>query len=274
VGETYKVLQGKRVIVTRAAEQSEALVQALRGAGAIPVLLPMVTFALPEDPAPLDESIRRLPQFDWLFLTSQNALRALENRCAFLGLSLQELAKGVQIAAVGPATAEAIEHSGMEVAYVAKKHQGVALAHELSAIVKDRKIFLPRSDRANPDLVQALEQFAAYVTEAVAYKTILPTEAETKDYLQELELGADAVLFFSPSAVHNLQDILKAARFVVLSRTSAFTAIGPVTERALREAGVGRILSAADTNVSAVLHALAEHFSNSVETLPAGAKRA
>ena len=48
----------------------------------------------------------------------------------------------------------------------------------------------------------------------------------------------------------------------------------PMIEELLREAGVGRILSAADTNVSAVLHALAEHFSNSVETLPAGAKRA
>lgn len=274
MGETYKGLKGKRIIVTRAAEQSEALVQALRGADAIPVLLPMVTFALPNDPSPMDESIRGLSQFNWLFLTSQNALRALENRCTLLGLSLQGLVKGVQIAAVGPATAEAIQHSGMEVAYVAKKHQGVALAHELSAVVKDKRIFLPRSDRANLDLVQALVQFGALVTEVVAYKTILPTESESRGYLQELELGADAVLFFSPSAVHNLQDMLKAARFVVLSRTSVFTAIGPITERALRAAGVGRILSAADTNVSAVLQVLDENFSKSVETLPAGAKRA
>jgi uroporphyrinogen-III synthase len=274
VGELYKSLLGKRIVVTRAVEQSESLLAALRENGAVPVLLPMVSFALPTETAPLDDALRLLQQFDWIFLTSQNALRALVGRCEFLQLSLKDLATGVQIAAVGPATADAIRNSGLEVAYLAKKHQGVALAQELSASIKGKKIFLPRSDRANPDLGQALENFAAQVTEVVAYQTVLPTEAETKNYLRELEQGADAILFFSPSAVHNLQDMLKAARFVVLSRTVAFTAIGPVTEKALRETGVARILVAADTNVAAVLRALAEHFAISPAGLPAGAKHA
>ncbi len=88
MAETYKSLQGKRIIVTRAVEQSESLLQALSENGAIPVLLPMVSFSPPDDPAPLDEALGHLRQFDWLFLTSQNALRALEGRCAILNISL------------------------------------------------------------------------------------------------------------------------------------------------------------------------------------------
>jgi uroporphyrinogen III methyltransferase/synthase len=274
VGETYKSLEGKRIIVTRAAEQSESLLQSLRENNAVPVLLPMVSFSLPDDTGPLDDAIQNLGEFDWMFLTSQNALRALENRCGYLHVILREIMADVQIAAVGPATSEAALSRGLQVAYVAKKHQGTALAEELSAVVGGKKILLPRSDRANPDLVQALERLGAVVTDLVAYKTVRPTEAENANYISEIERGANAILFFSPSAVHNLQDMLGAARFVVLSRTMAYSAIGPVTERALRETGVSRIVAAADTNVAAVLQALDDHFSTTPVELPAGAKHA
>ncbi len=274
MAEAYKSLQGKRIIVTRAVEQSESLLHALSENGAIPVLLPMVSFSPPDDPAPLDEALGHLRQFDWLFLTSQNALRALESRCILLKLSLKELMADVQLAAVGPATSEAAQNHGLQVAYVAKRHQGTALAEELSALVGGKKILLPRSDRANHDLVQALQKLGAHVTDVVAYKTVRPTEAETMNYVNEIDQGASAVLFFSPSAVHNLQDMLGAAKFVVLSRKMAFTAIGPVTEKALRESGVDQILSAADTNVAAVLQSLAEYFANKEQHSPAGAKHA
>ena len=74
-----------------------------------------------------------LGRYDWLFLTSQNALRALQERSEFLGLQLPKELEGVRVAAVGPATAEAARNAGLEVDYVARKHQGVALAEELAA---------------------------------------------------------------------------------------------------------------------------------------------
>jgi uroporphyrinogen III methyltransferase/synthase len=274
VSETYNTLKGKRIIVTRAIEQSESLLLALRHNGAIPVLLPMVSFAPPDDAAGLDQALNELSHFDWVFLTSQNVLPALEKRCELLKLPFKELMASVQIAAVGPATAESAQSSGLKVTYVAKKHQGVALAEELSAIIKGKKILLPRSDRANRDLVQSLDRFGAHVTEVVAYKTIRTSEVETREFLSEIQQGADAILFFSPSAVHNLRDMMGSAKFVILSRAVAYTAIGPVTEKALRDAAVDRVISAADTNVDAVLLVLIDHFSGSLQSLPAGAKHA
>lgn len=273
MGETIKRLQGKRVVVTRAVEQSASLVAALRGSGAVPVLLPMVSFAPPDDPGPLDEVLKNLGQFDWLFLTSQNALRAMQDGCSLLGLQLAEAIRGVQIAAVGPATAEAAEQAGLQLAYVAQKHQGVAMAEELGERVRAKRVLLPRSDRANRDLVEVLGRLGSHVTEVVAYKTIHPNEEKTRNCLLEMEKGADAVLFFSPSAVHRLQEILGAAKFVILSREILFTAIGPVTERSLRSAGVERVLASNGANVSAVVEMLTSFFENREQKLHAGAKR-
>jgi uroporphyrinogen III methyltransferase/synthase len=272
VADFNQALQGKRVIVTRAVEQSENLVAELRKNGATTVLVPMVSFAPPEDIAPFDEVLRNLHSFHWLFLTSQNAIRAIQDRSLSLELSMLEMMRGVQIAAVGPATAEAAEEAGLKVTYVAQKHQGVALAQELAERVKGQRVLLPRSDRANQDLVELLNKLGAPVTEVIAYRTIRPAEDEIAKYASEIERGADAILFFSPSAVRHLQDIVGAAKFVILSRAAAFTAIGPVTEKALRAAGVQRIISAKDTQVMAVIDALIDFFSASNQ-LQAGAKR-
>src|SRR5208282_5146775 len=132
VGEACaNFLRGKRVLVTRAAEQSEGLMEALLEEGAVPVLLPLVAFAPPGDPMRLDEAIRECSRYDWIFLTSQNAVRALQERSQLLNLNLAKAAAGVRVAAVGPATAEAAERAGLQVAHVAAKHQGEALADEL-----------------------------------------------------------------------------------------------------------------------------------------------
>ena len=267
-----KILNGKRVVITRAIEQSESVVKALREYGAIPVLLPMVAFAPPDNTELFDQVLRDLRRYDWIFLTSQNALRAMQDRCTVLDLSLAEAIAGVKIAAVGPATADAAEIAGLEVAYVAKKHQGVALAEELSAVVKGKNVLLPRSDRANHYLVEALQKYGAAVTEVVAYKTIRPTEDENRQHLAEIERGADAILFFSPSAVHHMRDLVGGARFVISSNSIAYTAVGPVTARALRDTGVQRIIAAVDVRSETVVDALIDFFSGAQHGLPAGAK--
>jgi uroporphyrinogen-III synthase len=262
---------GKRVVVTRAAEQSEAIFNALREGGAVPVSLPMVMFAPPDDFAQLDQAIRDLADHDWLFLTSQNALRALERRCRHLTVSLAERLSHVRIAAVGPATAEAAESAGLRVWYIAKKHRGVALAEELAGELNEKSVLLPRSDRANRALVEALKDHGARVVEVVAYKTLRPEGDEARDRQRLLRERVDAVLFFSPSAVRHLQEFLGTEEFCGLSRKSAFAAVGPVTMHALQEAGaIGSVL-AQHTTVNSILEALANFFS---QTEQAGVKRA
>jgi uroporphyrinogen-III synthase len=274
VGETgAKPLAGRRVVVTRAAEQCQPVVEALREAGAEAVLLPLVAFAVVENPDELDECLKGLGRFDWVFFTSQSAVRALQERAGKTGISLGQSFSGAKIAAVGPATADAVRAAGLNVDYVSRVHNGVALAEELAGEIRGKNVFLPRSDRANPDLVAALQRHGATVKPVVAYKTVAPdVEAGTTEEILA-KGGVDAVLFFSPSAVHHLREILGAERFRELSRRAAFVAIGPVSDKALREERVDRILVAADTTVVATISTLTEYFTKAGQAQPAGAKQ-
>lgn len=268
-----KPLAGKRVVVTRALEQSQTLVNALRDAGAEPILLPLVAFAAPDNPGELDACLRNSARFDWVFFTSQNALRAVQQRCASLELSLPRILQDVKIAAVGPATAEAATAAGLTVNFISRIHTGVALAEELSSETQNKRVLLPRSDRANPDLIEVLNLHGWQVTPVVAYKTVSPN-SDSPDALESLLRGdADAILFFSPSAVHHLRDLVGSQRFRELSHQSIFVAIGPVSENALKAEGVGRSLLARDSTVAAAVAILSEYFAKAGQQQPAGAKQ-
>jgi uroporphyrinogen-III synthase len=265
-------LAGKRVVVTRAIEQCDSLCNNLQARGAAPILLPLISFAPPEDFAPLDAALRDCSQFDWLFLTSQNVLRSLLERCTSLKLSLADAVGHVRIAAVGPATGRAAADAGLTIAHVAANHHGLALAEELHAELLGCRVFLPRSDRANPELPEALRRLGAEVIEAVAYLTVRPGDPDPAVLSAVSDGDADAILFFSPTAVLHFRDLLGEEKFHAVQEKAIFAAIGPVTARALQDAGIERVVSAKDTTVPAVIAVLEKYFAGARQPL-AGAKR-
>ena len=275
MGETSTTgLVGKRVVITRAAAQSDALARELTTRGAIPVVLPLVSFAEPEDFAPLDAALADIQQFDWMVLTSAQAFRAVVKRGEELKLNLIRTGSKLQIACVGPVTAEAARQAKFRVEYVAETHTGAALAAELGQRLQGAKVFLPRSDRANSDLPPALKQHGAVVTEVVAYRTLRPTVIDERNVRQIAEGTADAVLFFSPSAVQHFADLFGGEQLRALQDKLAIGAVGPVTANALREAGVRRLVISVDTTAAAVIEALEKYFAGTVKQEKVGAKRA
>ena len=126
-------LSGKRIIITRSAAQSETIARELTARGAVPVVLPLVSFAEPEDFAPLDAAILEIQRFDWMILTSAQAVRSVAKRCEDLKRSLVRSESKLRIGCVGPVSAEAARQAGLPVEYVAEMHTGAALAEELPA---------------------------------------------------------------------------------------------------------------------------------------------
>src|SRR5438445_5314874 len=184
------------------------LVGELSERGAIPVVLPLVSFAEPEDFAPFDQAVAQIDQFDWLILTSAQTVRAVIQRTADLQLPIVGTDGRLRVACVGPVTAEAARKANLPVEYVAASHNGVALANELGSRVQGANVLLPRSDRANPDLPAALKRHGAQVTEVIAYRTLRPTGADQEKLKETADAEADAVLFFSPSAVQFFAELL------------------------------------------------------------------
>jgi len=265
-------LYGKRVLITRAEEQSQDLFQRLRDLDAVPVCAPLIRFAPVEESGPLDAALRNLDRFDWLFLTSQNALRFVLERSRVLGVSLTQAASAIRVAAVAPVTAAAAEKAGLHVAYVANKHQGIGLAEELGPQLLGRRVLLPRSDHAGRQLPDALRKVGAEVEDVIAYRT-LETQSGANNLRAMVRRGAiDAIVFYSPSAVQHFSDILGGEQAEMAGDQMLFVAIGPVTAGALRESGVVRIVQAADTGTRAVVEALRQAFDSAASSTSAGAQ--
>jgi uroporphyrinogen III methyltransferase/synthase len=266
-------LAGKRIVITRAALQSDAISKQLSALGAIPIVFPLVAFTDPDVFARLDAALAQMDAFDWVIFTSGQAVRAVVTRSEALKVSLKPVGSRPLFAAVGPVSAKAVRQAGLAVEYVANTHNGVALADELGERLRGRSVLVPRSDQANRDLPAALKRQGAQVTEVTAYRTLQPTDVD-KRKLDRIAAGeADAILFFSPSAVRNFGVLAGVEQLRHLQDKLAITAVGPVTAGALREAGAERIVVAGDTTTMAVVQVLEEHFAKTIRQSAAGVKR-
>jgi uroporphyrinogen III methyltransferase/synthase len=257
---TEKPLAGKRIVVTRAPEQAQELVRSLEDLGARVLLLPMVSFAPPDDWGAVDAALRRLSEFDWVLFTSQNAVRFLAGRAAQLRPANRWPEPGPRIAAVGAATAGAATQEGFRVDYVAREHSGEALARELRDSLAGSRVLLPRSDRADDRLPGALATLGAQVTEVVAYRTAAPPSADAGIVAAIAAGDVDAIVFSSPSTYHNLAGLLGEAALKKISERVAFAAIGPTTAGAMRKAGVRVEIEAGETSAAGLADAIAKHY--------------
>jgi uroporphyrinogen III methyltransferase/synthase len=230
-----KPLFGKRALVTRSREQASALSQRLRELGAEPLEYPAIAIAPPKDIAPLDEAIARLSTYDWLIFTSANGVRALADRMSEKGLDMQALAR-LKIAAIGPATAQALAEYGLRVDYMPQ----VYLAKEIAAGIGDvagQRILLPRAARAPKQLAQALRGKGAVVDEVAAYRTLtVGAPDELKAMLADGQV--DIVTFTSSSTVRNLAAGLQDPTAANILSRCLVACIGPVTARTAARLGI------------------------------------
>jgi uroporphyrinogen III methyltransferase / synthase len=272
LGRASQSLAGKRVVVTRAPEQASELIRELERLGAEVLILSTVSFAPPSDWQPVDSALRAIDEFDWILLTSQNAVRFLAQRVRELKLGPKVLeTEKPSIAAIGSATARAASESGFRVDYTARERSGEGLARELQASLKNSRVLLPRSDRADDRLPNLLRGAGAQVTEVVAYRTAVP-EPPNAGIVDRVQRGeVDAIVFASPSAYHNLSDVIGAKQLAELSSRLDFAAIGPTTARALREAAARVAIEANESSAAGLADAIAKHYRRQVLANDSGA---
>jgi uroporphyrinogen-III synthase len=230
-------LIGRRIVVTRAARQSGGLQERLEQQGAEVLLLPTIEIAPPDSYMPLDDALQHIANFDWLVVTSANAVRVLDERLTKFGLTSAAL-KHLRCAAIGPSTAEAVRDLGLAVEIVPERAVGEALAVALADRVHGQRVLLVRAAMARDVVPDALTAAAAQLTVVDAYRTVIPTDAvKQAKAIFGAELLPDAVVFTSGSTVTHLLDVLREAG-ITFPRAVRCVSIGPVTSVALRDAGL------------------------------------
>src|SRR5260370_4735994 len=138
-----RTLEGRRIVVTRAPEQSKELRERLEESGAEVMVLPLIRFLEPEETVDLDRAIRSLEEFDWLSFTSANAVAFFQRRCRALGMGPS--GKAPKIAAVGSATRLALQKEGLQASLVPAEFSGAGLAAGLAGAIAAEKVLPPPS---------------------------------------------------------------------------------------------------------------------------------
>ncbi len=247
-------LEGKRVLVTRPRAQAAALIEKLAGLGAVPVVFPTIEISAPEDPALLDRAIADLPAYRWVIFTSVNGVTAFWQRLAGLAKDKQVFS-GVQVAAIGPATAQALQERGVRPDFVPDEYIGEAILPGLGDVAGQR-ILLPRADIARKALVDELSRQGAYPEEIAAYRTV-PAQPDPQA-LRELEQGVDIATFTSSSTVRNFFELLGGQAQALLAG-AVIACIGPITALEARKQGLGVQVVAEEYTVDGLVNALLKY---------------
>lgn len=253
VAEAQQPLRGKRIVVTRAEEDAEALSTRLRAAGAEPVALPLIRIENTSNLKALGEASARWASYDWLVFTSPHGVAHFLADVALAG------AAQPRIAAVGPATARALEAHGLRVDAIPAVFAAAHLPDAILAIQPDlldaRIAVIGPEEAGGPReegmLVERLGRLGAEVDEVAAYRTLPAAlgEADPTDW--------DAITFASGSAARALADLLEARHLPAHTRV---VCIGPGTARAAQEAGFRVTAVAREPSLDGLVAALFDSF--------------
>lgn len=254
-------LFGKRFLITRPRAQAESFVRLLQQQGAETICIPTIEIAPPEDLQPLDTAVREIASFDSLVLTSVNGVEAFFARLKANQLDLRSLA-GLQIVAVGPRTAEALEQRGLRPDLIPARYQAEGLVEELLAQgVRGKRFLYPRAEIARSLLVDSLLAAGAEVVPPVAYRTIRPTGKEEmiRHLLSAGEL--DAICFSSSSTFDNLLAMF-GDELKELQGRAEFFSIGPVTSERIRKHGFDVALEPEKSTLDDLVATMVAYYQN------------
>lgn len=235
-------LFGRSVVVTRTREGNSALADLLRAKGANVVELPLIKFVETSDPPTLYRTLSQLRTYAWVIVTSQQGVSELFRHLEEMGQDARAFGDA-RVAAVGPATARALEAHGIRPDFVPSKPGAVHLGTELPAAKGARLLHLA-SHLAEPDLDEALFARGLTVERVELYRTE-PNEP-SDDELAALH-AADVVTLASGSAARGFAEVAGTHFRVAV--------MGPQTEKAAREAGFSTVTLAREASLDALVEA-------------------
>ena len=221
-------LAGVGVLVTRPAAQSAELISAIEAAGGRSIVFPVIEIA-PRSPQEIASDLAGLPEADIVIFVSRNAV---EHGLAWSGDGA--------IAAVGPATASAIEAAArvVDIRPASGFDSESLLGEPALTDVSGKTIRIIRGNGGRELLATTLRERGATVQYLEVYARRAPdyAEAEIGDVVRRLETGEiAAVIVMSVESFRNLLALLPESCHATLAKTRLVTpaarVIKEVTDR-------------------------------------------
>lgn len=242
-----KPLFGRRIVVTRAREQQSGFAELLEDFGAEVIECPTIAIRGPDEWGAVDHALERIASFHWVIFTSANGVRYFLRRLQERGGDLKAL-HGIRLAAIGPATAAALQEVGLHPDLVPDEYRAEAILEALDRDLSGMRFLIPRAAEAREVLPAGLRERGAEVEVVAVYRTV-PVADQADAVLDLLRAGQiDAVTFTSSSTVVNFVEMLPEQDLAALLKDVTIACIGPVTgETAARYGLAAHIMPAAFT---------------------------
>lgn len=256
---SVRPLLGRRIAVTRAREQAGELVRALEALGAEVVAAPTIRIEALNDLEPLRRALARLAEYHWVVFTSQNAVQVVFDRLEDWGLSPRDFA-GRHIAAIGPATGDALSARSVRVDVLPEGYVAESLVEAVAAQddLRGARVLVPRAETARDALPDGLRARGAVVDVIPVYRT-LPALGDGAALAKDILAGRiDVVTFTASSTVRYFVE--SVGREAAASGRFRGAVIGPITAATAREYGIPVTIEAVEYTTDGLVEALVQYF--------------
>lgn len=253
-------VRGKRILITRARDQSGGFAARLKKLGAEVMEFPTIEIVPPRSWEKLDQAINHLKSYDWVIFTSANGVHFFWQRLKEKRKNLPLFAS-LKVAAIGPATAKKLREKDVQVSFTPKEFIAEGILRGFQKMeLKGKRILLARAKKARDILPKGLRKIGAKVDVVETYRTVKPKGGAKR--LKELfsKKKIDAITFTSSSTVNHFVELLKKEDLKKLLKGITIASIGPVTTQTAKKSGMAVRIQAEQYTIPGLTQAIAKYF--------------
>lgn len=256
-----KPLFGKRVMITRPADQSLDLYEELRDLGAEVLTYPTIATEsdVHENEWKQIESIAT--DRKWIVLTSENSVRYFLKQYTDHFADIRSLA-GYKIAAVGFGTARALQAAHIQPDFVPSKATTRTMADEMVAQLdlQHATVIRVRGNLGDMYIEDTLSKAGADVISLPVYRTFTPKWPENLK-AKLMKFPPDYIMFTSGSSCDGFIENIKPDELKHFAR-AVIMSIGPTTSDVIRSHGLRVSIEATNHSIPGVVDELIRHASS------------
>jgi uroporphyrinogen III methyltransferase/synthase len=249
-------LFGQRIVVTRPRDDADRAAAVMERLGAEVLLAPTVEVTPLAEPAPLDEALDRLADYDWLVFTSVNGVRFFMRRLEERGRDLRALGH-LKLAAIGPTTAQVLSGFHLRADLVPVSYRSEALADELGQVASGRRVLLARADRGRTLLKDELSR-RAHVDQVAVYHNIDAKTLPESIVARIVDGTVDWITLTSSAITQRLHEALPEAAHQRIGGEVRLVSLSPVTSATATRLGWSVAVEATEFTWRGLVHALVQ----------------
>ena len=253
-------LQGKKILITRPAQQARDFVELLKAHGAEPISFPTIRIIPPRGWSRVDKAIANLSGYDTIIFTSVNGVKFFFQRLKDTGKE-KRIFKKMRLVAIGPKTAAAIEEFQVRVDVVPKKFQAESIIEALEKEgITGKRFLLPRAEKARDILPKAIRKRGGDIDVVTVYRTG-KGEGNTQE-VKELfrKKLIDVITFTSSSTVQNFVELLAGKNISKVIKGVVVASIGPITAATALSLGIKTDIMPPRYTVPGLVKAIVQYF--------------